>query len=136
MQKLFVILFLLLAIASFSQSSSSSTTKKIYTRVDKMPQYPGGQQALLQVFLDSIDFPRVRYNDLDDSDLSAKVVLKFIIDENGKVLDAVIVKSGNTKLNDKLIAVAKRLKFKPGLQDGKPVKVEYIFPFTFDFELR
>ena len=134
MYRLLTLLFLFLSLFAFSQSSTSTGTA--YTKVDKMPEYPGGQKALVQVFLDSIDFPRVRYNDLDDSDLSAKVVLKFTIDEKGKVEDVKIVKSGNSRLNNKLIDVARRLKFKPGIQDGKPVKVEYILPFTYNFELR
>jgi TonB family protein len=136
MNRLLLLLFLAYSLNGFCQNHSSTTTVIGYSKVEKMPQYPAGNDALYKLFLDSVDYPPVRYGDLDDSDLSGKVVMKMIIDEKGNVEDVTITKSDNAKLNPKFLALARRLKFIPGTNEGKAVKVTYILPINYNFQLR
>ena len=102
-------------------------------RVDKMPQYPAGNKALAKMFLDSIDQPSVKWEEVDDSDLRTELVLSLVINEQGKVEDVRVLKSLNARYDARCINLARKLVFNPAIKDSKPVKVRYILPLSFDF---
>ena len=128
--KTFLILLFLLPFSLFSQSAK---TQVATIKVDKMPQYPAGNKALAQKFLDVIDPPSVKWEEVDDSDLRNELVLSMVVNESGAVEHVQVLKSLNARNDAKCVAVAKTLKFIPAMQNGKPVTVTYILPLNFDF---
>ena len=76
------------------------------------------------------------YNDFDSKvrqqhELIGDVIVRFIIDENGKVIQPEIIDTFNLVLNDVIIDKVKQMKFSPPLQNGIPVKVRYKLPIVF-----
>ena len=76
------------------------------------------------------------YNDFDSKvrqqhELIGDVTVRFIIDENGKVIQPEIIDTFNLVLNDVIIDKVKQMKFSPPLQNGRPVKVRYKLPIVF-----
>ena len=76
------------------------------------------------------------YNDFDSNvrqqhELIGDVIVRFIIDENGKVIQPEIIDTFNLVLNDVIIDKVKQMKFSPPLQNGRPVKVRYKLPIVF-----
>ena len=76
------------------------------------------------------------YNDFDSKvrqqhELIGDVIVRFIIDENGKVIQPEIIDTFNLVLNDVIIDKVKQMKFSPPLQNGRPVRVRYKLPITF-----
>ena len=64
--------------------------------------------------------------------LEGKVVVKVLLNEEGNVLDAVVyVSSGTASLDDAAISAAAKCKFKPGIQNGRPVKVWVTYSVEF-----
>ncbi len=61
------------------------------------------------------------------------VVIKAIIDEQGKVTNPQILRSLDPVLDDAALAAVRRWKFRPATRFGKPVRVNYIL--TVDFRL-
>jgi TonB family protein len=60
-----------------------------------------------------------------------KVLVSFIIDEEGNVSQAEILDSFNVKLNDVVLDKVKQTKYKPALQNGRAVSVKYQLPIVF-----
>lgn len=93
-----------------------------------MPEFPGGEKALFAFLRDNTEYP-ARPRDLE---IEGKVTVKFIVNEDGTVTDAKILKGVTDDLDREALRVVKRLpKFKPGMQGGRNVKVPYVIPFNF-----
>ena len=60
-----------------------------------------------------------------------KVLVSFIIDEEGNVSKAKIIDSFNVWLNDVVLDKVKQTKYKPALQNGRAVRVKYQLPNVF-----
>ena len=75
------------------------------------------------------------YEDFDSkvrqNELIGDVIVRFIIDENGKVIQPEIIDTFNLVLNDVIIDKVKQMKFSPPLQNGRPVRVRYKLPIVF-----
>ncbi|CAN5414383.1 energy transducer TonB [soil metagenome] len=101
---------------------------EIFKVVEQMPEFPGGQAALMQ-FLGKITYPPfARENDLEGT-----VYVQFVIDKSGKITDAVIARSSGHKILDDaaLSHVRTMPSWAPGKQRGKPVRVQYVVPIKF-----
>ncbi len=66
--------------------------------------------------------------------IKGTVVVNIIIDENGKVIDAEVVKSTDSVLEHSAINAAMQFQFKPSYLNGKPVKVK--MPLLFHYNLK
>lgn len=97
---------------------------------EQMPEFPGGQQAL-------IDFLRqnVRYPELErDNDVQGTVYVGFVVDKTGKVRDAKVLRGvpkGPGLETEALRVVRMMPAWKPGMQLGKPVHVQFTIPVKF-----
>ena len=60
-----------------------------------------------------------------------KVLVSFIIDEEGNVSQAKILDSFNVKLNDVVLDKVRQTKYKPAVQNGRAVRVKYQLPIVF-----
>ena len=60
-----------------------------------------------------------------------KVLVSFIIDEQGNVSKAEIVDSFNVALNEVVLDKVRQTKYKPAVQNGRAVRVKYQLPIVF-----
>tara|TARA_R100001163_G_C4908038_1_gene93613 strand:+ start:60 stop:377 length:318 start_codon:yes stop_codon:yes gene_type:complete len=60
-----------------------------------------------------------------------KVLVSFIIDEEGNVSQAEIIDSFDVGLNDVVLDKVRQTKYEPATQNGKAVKVKYQLPILF-----
>jgi TonB family protein len=104
-------------------------TLQIYSKADVMPEFPGGSTKLMAFLAANIRYPK----EARDKGHEGKVVVKFYIDTDGSVKAPVIVKDGvGLGAAEETIRIIKLFpKWKPGLLDGKPVRVYYTLPITF-----
>ncbi len=130
MVKLLLIYTLFLPLSVFPQSGVRAIAN---IKVDKMPQFAAGNKALAKMFLDSIDQPGVKWEEVDDSDLRTELVLSMMVTEQGKVEDVRVIKSLNARYDARCVNLARKLTFIPAMQNGKPVKVRFTLPLSFDF---
>ena len=68
---------------------------------------------------------------IDTTELRGKVLVKFTVDENGKIVKPYIIDTFNVELNDAIIDRVMAIKFEPATQNGRPVKVKYQLPILF-----
>jgi len=101
-------------------------------RVDKKPQFPGGEAAMN-------DFIRanIKYNDFArKNNYSGTVFLKFMVLPTGKLTDFKVEKGvRNSTLNEEVIRVFSIMPtWEPGFRNGRPQSFMVSFPVRFEFE--
>jgi len=64
--------------------------------------------------------------------IEGRAMVRFVIDENGNVTNPSIAASaGNEELDAEALRVVQKAKFKPGYNNGEPVKVQFTLPVIF-----
>jgi len=102
--------------------------EKVFDVVEQMPEFVGGQAELMKFLAENVHYPEAAYK----VGKQGRVIVTFIVEADGSVSNAKIVK----KVSDELDAEALRVigtmpKWKPGMQNGKAVRVKYTIPITF-----
>lgn len=104
-------------------SAQTDSTAPIICYVERMPEYPGGEKAL-------VEFVRSNVNYIE-CDTMGKVIVGFTVSETGDVIDIRIRKGLCAALDNEAMRVIAMLDcFKPGAQMGKPVRTTYSLPIT------
>ncbi|MGE5352361.1 MAG: energy transducer TonB [Acidobacteriota bacterium] len=96
--------------------------------VDKMPEYPGGTQAMARFIEKNIIYPEAA----KQAGVEGKVIVEVYIDEIGRVTYAKILKGiggGCEAEAERVIGLLKN--FHPGVENGAPVKTKIAIPFNF-----
>ncbi|WP_190277238.1 energy transducer TonB [Taibaiella lutea] len=135
-------LFLLscLSLNTFSQVNSGSNTYKpvgrkdtgimgkIFSAVDELPEFMGGQQGLMNYLSSSIRYPA----DAREKNKEGRVVVKFVVCTDGSLCNEEIVKSVDSSMDQEVLRVVKAMpNWKPAKQNGQAVKTYYTLPVTF-----
>ena len=101
---------------------------KIFEVVEQMPQFPGGDAALMQYLSSHIKYPVVA----EENGIQGRVVCTFVVERNGSITDVRVVKSVDPSLDKEAVRVIKSMpNWIPGKQNGSPVRVKYTVPVTF-----
>lgn len=99
----------------------------IFTIVEQMPEFPGGMEALYQFLAANIKYPGG-----PDDCVNGKVIVSFVIEKDGTVSDAKVVRKLHPAFDEEALRVVKLMpKWEPGRQDGKPVRVQFNLPINF-----
>lgn len=100
----------------------------VYTYVENMPVFPGGQQGILEYLVNHTRYPveAIQYN------IYGTVEVIFYITKEGLVDNVKVAKSANPILDKEAVRVIKAMpKWQPGTRNGRPVTVMYKVPITF-----
>ncbi len=102
------------------------SSDKYFVAVEEMPEPIGGIQAIQK---------NIRYPELAKlSGIQGKVYIRAFINENGDVIDAQIVKGIGAGCGEAALEAVKMVKFKPGRQNGQPVKTQVTIPILFKLQ--
>ena len=105
--------------------------EEIHTLVEQMPQFPGGDAALMKYLSSHINYPPMAA----ENGVQGKVILQFVVEKDGRVGEVKIARSVDKDLDKEAIRVVKSLpKFTPGRQNGYPVRVWYTLPVNFKLQ--
>ena len=104
------------------------TPPTILSFAEEMPEFPGGEEALLRFIKVNLEYPaRER-----EEGISGSAIVSFVVDENGQVINVTAVRSSTRGFKSSSEEVVAQLpKFKPGRQSGKNVKVRMSVPIKF-----
>ncbi len=102
---------------------------KVYEAiVDVRPTFPGGDEKLMEWISQHIQYPQNAY----ESHIQGRVIVQFLVKEDGLVGDAKIVRSVFPALDEEALRVVATLpKFKPAILDGKAVEYWFTIPIIF-----
>jgi periplasmic protein TonB len=102
--------------------------EEVFIIVEEMPEFPGGEAALRAHIAKSIEYPVIA----QENGIQGKVYVTFVVDKDGGVSDAKVVRGVDPSLDKEALRVVMALpKWKPGKQRGKPVRVSYTVPISF-----
>lgn len=103
----------------------------VFTVVEKMPEFPGGQQALYSFIGQNVSYPRF----CQDQSTEGIVYISFVVDKDGSVIDACVLRGTDPLLDQEALRVIRLMpQWSPGEQRGKTVKVSYILPVKFSLK--
>ncbi len=105
--------------------------EQVFTAVEQMPQFPGGEAALMKYLQSHINYPPMAA----EMNVQGKVIVQFVVDKTGKVGEVKVVRSVDKELDREAARVCKSLpKFSPGRQNGQAVSVWYTLPVNFKLQ--
>ena len=100
----------------------------VYDVVEGMPQFPGGEAALMQYLSQNIRYPK----EAMEAKTQGRVIVQFVIEKDGSISGAHVVKSVNPQLDAEALRVVNAMpNWTPGTQNGQTVRVKYAVPISF-----
>jgi protein TonB len=130
MKTIRLILVVMIAVAAIGlQSNAQNVEEEVFFKVDTLPVYPGGMEALLKDISNTVKYPDEAIKD----GLTGKVYVGFIVDTNGKLTNTHIARGVDPVLDKEAFQVINQLNktWKPGIKDGIPVNTSITLLFDF-----
>ena len=104
--------------------------EEVFYIVEDMPTFNGGDPAIefRKYIANNLEYPEIAA----ENGISGRVIVQFAVDKNGRVEDAVVVRSVDPALDKEALRVVMASpRWSPGKQRGKAVKVLFTFPINF-----
>ena len=90
-----------------------------------MPEFLGGMSALMEFIRKNLRH--------DKAEKRERVIIQIVVDKKGNATNPVVLRSTNPALDEEALRIVSLMpKWKPGRQSGKPEKVRYAIPVTFE----
>ena len=100
----------------------------IYNIVDEIPQYPGGEKAMMEYVAKNVKYPQ----EAKDKEIQGRVFVSFVVEKDGSVSTVKVLRGIGGGCDEEAVRVVSSMpKWKPGIKDGKPVRVSYMMPLNF-----
>ncbi len=104
---------------------------EIFTVVESMPEFPGGQASLFKFLQQNIDYPEIA----KESGIQGRVFVTFVVETDGSVTDVRVLRGIGGGCDEEAVRVVKAMpKWNPGKQRGKPVRVQFNLPVKFTLQ--
>jgi len=97
-----------------------------FVAVENMPKLKGGLAGLQK----KINYPEMARK----AGIEGRVIIQFVVTENGNVEDPRVIRGIGGGADEEALRIVKQAKFEPGRQRGKPVRVQYSLPITFQLQ--
>lgn len=121
-------------ISAYKISENSQTVQTVATSgnkteaVDVLPQYPGGEAAMMQYLMNNVKYPA----EAAAAQEEGRVVVKFVVEADGTIGNVEIIKSVSPTLDAEAARVIKAMpRWTPGRSNGQAVACTYSLPVTF-----
>jgi len=96
--------------------------------VEQMPEFPGGQPALLKFISNSVKYPVIA----QENGIQGKVFINFVVDTDGGISNVKVFRGVDPSLDKEAMRVVKSMpRWIPGKQSGKAVRVSFTVPINF-----
>jgi len=105
------------------ESLDASDQQDYFVVVEEMPELIGGLASIQK----EIRYPETARR----AGIEGRVYVQFIVNENGQVENPRIIRGLGGGLDEEAIRAVKHAEFKPGIQRGQPVRVQYALPIVF-----
>lgn len=106
-----------------THSDTRTEAAKVYKIADQMPEFPGGDQALMEYIQANIRKPWGVYG---------RVIVQFVVDTDGTVTNVKVLRSADPWLDEQALRIIRAMpRWVPGRHKGRPVCVRYVVPVMF-----
>ncbi len=105
--------------------------EQIFEIVETNPEFPGGSKALNTYLSKNIKYPERPA----EMGVSGKVIVRFVVERDGSVTQVTVARGVDPDLDKEAVRVISSMpRWKPGMQQGKPVRVRYTQPVVFKLQ--
>ena len=112
-------------------SAQESPADDAFDVVEQMPEYPGGPKALMEFLNNNVQYPA----EAEKAGIQGRVIATFVVEKDGSISNAKVVKSVDPLLDAEALRVIDAMpNWKPGMQNGKIVRVKYTIPLSFHLD--
>ena len=126
-----VLVLLFVANINATAQNKKAAKDKVLEKAEVMPEYPGGDQAMMQFVAENVKYPQ----EAIDKEISGRVMVGFVVEKDGSISDVKVVKGIGGGCDEEAVRVVNAMpKWKPGMDKGKPVRVSYMMPFSFKLQ--
>ncbi|CAN5471552.1 hypothetical protein BH09BAC6_BH09BAC6_33400 [soil metagenome] len=112
-------------------SADTLSPSQIFTSVEHAPEFPGGREAMATYLKKNVIYPEA---DKEDN-IRGQVIVTFCVERDGSRTDIRILRSLSRRMDAETLRVLNLMPlWKPGIQNGRPVRVQYSIgvPFSID----
>lgn len=131
MKKYLIYICFIFPFVGYSQLMDTTFTEKeseVFTIVEKMPEFPGGQDGLFKYLASNLSYPAKA----KENDIQGTVFVNFVVGSDSTVRDVKVIRGVHKLLDDESVRVVKNMPmWSPGTQKGKSVSVSYNLPIKF-----
>lgn len=100
----------------------------IFTVVEQMPRFPGGDDARIKFLKENIKYP----DEARKQGISGTVFVSFVVEKDGSISNVKLLRGIGGGCDKEALRVVSMLpNYEPGLQDGKPVRTQFNLPISF-----
>lgn len=111
-----------------AKKSDNNADEKVFTEVEVMPIYPGGDMEMFNFINKNLRYPE----ECAERDIQGRVIVQFEVKKDGSIGKTKVVRGVDPQLDGEAIRIVRSFpKFTPGTMDGTPVNVWYTLPFNF-----
>ena len=104
---------------------SEETQDDFFVVVEQMPQLIGGLASLQK----KVKYPEMARR----AAIEGRVTIQFIVNEKGRVENPKVIRGIGGGCDEEALKAVMTARFKPGMQRGRPVRVQYSLPIVFRF---
>lgn len=107
---------------------AKESRREVFVAVEKQAEFPGGMQAMMKWLKNNIRYPE----DAFKNDIQGRVIIKFIVNADGSISDATVVKGISPSLDNEAIRVTMAMpKWEAGEVNGNKVASFFTLPVNF-----
>jgi TonB family protein len=104
-------------------SQNQPEAEDYFVVVEEMPVLIGGLEGLMQ---------EIRYPEMArKAGIEGRVYVQFVVNEQGDVENAQVIRGIGGGADEEALRVVRQAKFEPGIQRGRPVRVQFSLPILF-----
>lgn len=118
--------YMLIAFLAFSLCSAQEEQPANFATLQVKPEYPGGIKEFYSFVNQNFKVP-----DFTTSQV-LRITITFIVERDGSISGVKCLKDPGYGMGDEAVRVVKACpeKWKPGIQNGKPVRAQYVLPIA------
>jgi hypothetical protein len=126
MKKLFLISILIITALTAKAQKAKADTSEVYTEVDKLPEFPGGQEKFNDYLNNKIKKTVRKRN------TSGVVIVVSTVEKDGRFTNSKAIMSLNPEADSIAVGVVGKISnWKPAIKNGKPVRCKFSIPIRF-----
>src|SRR5690554_139732 len=116
---------------SLQQPPPEKKEEVIFVVVENMPEFPGGNGAMMKFISDTIRYPV----EAQQKGIQGRVICNFVVMKDGSISDLQVVRGVDPLLDAEALRVLKLMPdWKPGKQRGQAVNVRFTLPVVFSLQ--
>lgn len=116
---------------SAESTDTAPATSEPFIAVEKMPEFAGGQAALLRYLQKNLRYPSSALA----AGMGGRVFLSFVVGADGRISEVTILKGLGYGLDEEAQRVVRQMPaWVPGYQSKHPVPVRFTLPITFSIQ--